>query len=127
MHYTKYVVPLYCQAKPVLQQGEMEGLVDPNMNYTNKNLKQIHRMIEAAGACIESDESRRPNMKEIISILTQVEPSFRHKKKSSLCGKGYVHDHYSQLKRTKSEVKNHFALAMLGVTGYEDDDHLTPL
>lgn len=31
---------------------------------------------------------------------------------------------YPQLQQTKSEMRSHLALAMLGVVEFEDDDHL---
>lgn len=113
------------QAKPLLQQGAIEELIDPHIKFTQKNLKQIGRMVQAADACIVGEESRRPNINEIISILTEVEPNFFNKKKSNFPGNGSVIDSYSQIQQTKSEMKNHLALAMLGVSEFEDDDHLS--
>ncbi|KAJ8545927.1 hypothetical protein K7X08_018510 [Anisodus acutangulus] len=56
-------------AKPLLQQGTLEKLLDPRLKSPQKNLDQIARMTQAATACIHSEESRRSNMDEIIVIL----------------------------------------------------------
>lgn len=79
-------------------------------------------MIEAAAACVSSEESRRPGIDEIIAILRgEEEPRYSNKKKSNFSG---IIDCYPQLQQTKSEMKSHLALAMLGVSEFEDDDHL---
>ncbi|KAL2241450.1 probable serine/threonine-protein kinase PBL7 [Sesamum indicum] len=111
-------------AKPLLEQGGVEKLLDPQLTFTQKNSEQIARMVRAATACINNEESRRPGMGEIVRILQGKELIGLNRKKAVLSGNGNVHDSYPQsLKRTKSEMKSHFALAMLGVE-FEDDDHL---
>ncbi|CAK9178862.1 unnamed protein product [Ilex paraguariensis] len=111
-------------AKPLLQQGTIEVLLDPRLTFTKKNSKQITRMVQAAAACINNEESRRPNIDEIISILRGAESNFPNRKKSGFPGNNCVVDCYSQLQQTKNEMKTHLALAMLGVSELEDDDHL---
>ncbi|PRQ45617.1 putative protein kinase RLK-Pelle-RLCK-VI family [Rosa chinensis] len=114
-------------AKPVLHKGKgaIEELLDPRLKCTLANSNQIGRMIEAAAACITSEESRRPNIVEIIAILKgEEEPIYSKRKKSGFLGNGLVVDCYSQLQQTNSEMKSHLALAMLGVSEFEDDDHL---
>ncbi|XP_062003584.1 probable serine/threonine-protein kinase PBL7 isoform X1 [Rosa rugosa] len=114
-------------AKPLLHKGKgaIEELLDPRLKCTLTNSNQIGRMIEAAAACITSEESRRPNIGEIIAILKgEEEPIYSKRKKSGFLGNGLVVDCYSQLQQTNSEMKSHLALAMLGVSEFEDDDHL---
>ncbi|XP_059642769.1 probable serine/threonine-protein kinase PBL7 [Cornus florida] len=111
-------------AKPLLQQGEIERLLDSQLKFTPKNSNQIARMVQAASACINSEESRRPGIDEIIGILRGEEPNCSNRKKSSFPGSGFVIDCYPQLQRTRSEMRSHLALAMLGVSEFEDDDHL---
>lgn len=84
------------------------------------------RMIEAAAACVTNEESRRPGIHEIIAILKgEEEPVSSKRKKSSFLGNGCVIDCYSQLQQTNNnEMKGHLALAMLGVSEFEDDDYL---
>ncbi|KAL2551712.1 Protein kinase superfamily protein [Forsythia ovata] len=60
-------------AKPLLQQGAVEKLFDPRFRFTTKNSNQIIQMVQAAAACINSEESRRPEMGEIIAILRGIE------------------------------------------------------
>ncbi|KAI3462606.1 hypothetical protein Pfo_019269 [Paulownia fortunei] len=110
-------------AKPLLQQGGLEKLLDPRLKFTQKNSTQISLMVRAATACIKNEESRRPEMRETITILRGEEPRGLSRKKAILPGNSTVIDCYPQLQRTKSEMKSHFALAMLGVE-LEDDDHL---
>lgn len=105
-----------------MQQGAIEGLVDPHIKLTRKNLKYISMMVQAAGACIVSEEFRRPNISEIISILTNEQPKLSFKKSYSFPTHGAVADCYPQLQQTDSEMKNHLALAMLGVPEFELDD-----
>ncbi|KAL2499495.1 Protein kinase superfamily protein [Abeliophyllum distichum] len=73
-------------AKPLLQQGDVENLLDPQLKFIEKNSKQIARMIQAANACINSEESRRPNMDEIIAILRGKDPSCLGRNKAVLPG-----------------------------------------
>uniref|UniRef100_A0A5B6Z9F9 Putative serine/threonine-protein kinase CDL1 n=1 Tax=Davidia involucrata TaxID=16924 RepID=A0A5B6Z9F9_DAVIN len=111
-------------AKPLLQQGAIEGLLDPRLKFTPKNSNQVARMVQAAAACINSEESRRPGIDEITGILRGEEPNGSNSKKSSFPGNGCVIDYYPQLQQTGSEMRSHLALAMLGVSEFEDDDHL---
>ncbi|CAH2065689.1 unnamed protein product [Thlaspi arvense] len=115
-------------AKPLLHRGmeAIEEFLDPRLTCTRKNSALMDRMIRAAAACVTNEESRRPAMKEILSILKGDEGkielrTFSSRKLSNLAG---LIDCYPQLQRTKSEMKSHFALAMLGVTEFEDGDRL---
>lgn len=111
-------------AKPILHRGmaAVEELLDPRLKCTSRNSAQIARMIQAAAACISSEESRRPGIDEIIAILRGEEGLiYCTWKKHNFSG---IIDCYPQLQQTKSEMKSHLALAMLGVSEFEDDDHL---
>ncbi|XP_050230232.1 probable serine/threonine-protein kinase PBL7 [Mercurialis annua] len=112
-------------AKPLLQKGKgaIEELLDPRIKYTFRETGQITQMIQAAAACVSNEESRRPDINEIIGILKgEEEPIIcTNKKKSNFSG---IIDCYPQLQQTKSEMNSHLALAMLGVSELEDDDHL---
>ncbi|KAF9664056.1 hypothetical protein SADUNF_Sadunf17G0116400 [Salix dunnii] len=112
------------QAKPLLQKGKgaIEELLDPQLQCTLRNTTQIIQMIQAATACVSNEESRRPGIDEIIGILSGKEqPIYSNRKKSNFSG---IIDCYPQLQQTKSEMNSHLALAMLGVSEFEDDDHL---
>ncbi|KAE8662398.1 basic helix-loop-helix family protein [Hibiscus syriacus] len=111
-------------AKPLLHRGvaAVEELLDPRLKCTLKNSTQIARTIQAAAACLSNEESRRPSIDEIISILRGEEESFHSfRKKSNLSG---IVDCYSQLQHSKSEMKIHLASATLSVSEFEDDDQL---
>ncbi|KAI3948031.1 hypothetical protein MKW92_022809 [Papaver armeniacum] len=114
-------------AKPLLQQGgeAIKELVDPKLRLRPRHLKQMTRMVEAAAACITSEESSRPNIDEIIAIL-QGDENFRNSNKSKTPDlSAFVSDYHSQHQlQTKSDMTNHLALAMLGVADLEDYDHL---
>lgn len=96
-------------------------MLDPQLKFTEKNSNQISRMVQAASACVNSEESRRPNVDEIIAILRGKDPSCLSRNKAILPGNSI--DSCPQLHRSRSEMKSHFALAMLGVE-FEDDDHI---
>lgn len=100
----------------------MEELLDQRLRFSGRNSNQIARMVRAASACIEN-ESMRPDMGEIVRILRGKEAICLSRKKSVLPVNSNVADSYPELQQTKSEMKSHFALAMLGVE-FEDDDHL---
>ncbi|KAF2317866.1 hypothetical protein GH714_041193 [Hevea brasiliensis] len=111
-------------AKPLLQNGKgaIKELLDPRLKCTLRKTTQITQMIQAAAASISNEESRRPGIDEIIAILSgEEEPIYYNKKKANFSG---IIDCYPQLQQTKSEMSNHLALAMLGVSEVEDDDHL---
>ncbi|XAR51467.1 Non-specific serine/threonine protein kinase, partial [Bertholletia excelsa] len=79
-------------AKPLLQQGTIERLLDPRLKFNTKNSNQISLMAQAAAACINSEESRRPPIDEIIAILRGEEPNCPNRRKSSLSSSGCVLD-----------------------------------
>ncbi|KAG6382338.1 hypothetical protein SASPL_157996 [Salvia splendens] len=106
-------------AKPLLQQGGVEKLLDPRLVFTLKSTSQVTRMARAAAACINI-ESRRPEMGEIVTILKGDESGALTRSKTL---KNSMNDSHFELLRTKSEMKNHFALAMLGVD-LDDEDSL---
>ncbi|XP_058186089.1 probable serine/threonine-protein kinase PBL7 [Rhododendron vialii] len=110
-------------AKPLLQQGATERLIDPRLKFTRKNSNKISRMVQAAAACINSDESLRPAIDDVITILRQ-DPDFSNNKISSFPSRGCMVDWCPQLQQTRGEMKDHLALAMVGVSDVEDDDHL---
>lgn len=104
--------------------GGVEKLLDPRLKNASRSSAQITRMIEAAAACINSEESRRPRIGEIVTILKgEGERIFssNNKKKSMVPGTAHVMMDSLHLQQTKREMSNHLALAMLGV---EDDDYL---
>ncbi|XP_022990961.1 probable serine/threonine-protein kinase PBL7 [Cucurbita maxima] len=115
-------------AKPLLQKGKaaITELLDPLVACTTKNSNQIIQMIEAAAACITSEESRRPGILEIIAILKgEEQPMPSRSKRSGFLGHGCVTDSYSQFQNTNSEMMTgHLALAMAGLTEFEQDDYL---
>ncbi|MCD7455607.1 hypothetical protein HAX54_028772 [Datura stramonium] len=108
-------------AKPLLQQDVLEKFLDPRLKFPGKNLHQVSRMIQAAAACIHSEESRRPDIDEIIDMLRGRE-SDSIKTKDVLPGNSCMIDCNNQSQQTRSEMKSHLALAMLGVTEFDDDE-----
>lgn len=110
-------------AKPLMDQGDsaFDSLLDPRAKITPKSSKLITQMVRAAAACVKSEESCRPSINEAIILLrgegclTKGKAIFGSRRSS------YVPP---VLHRTKSEMKSHLALAMLGVSELEDDDFL---
>lgn len=110
------------QAKPLLQQDVLEKFLDPRLKIPRKNLHQISWMIQAAAACIHSEESRRPDIDEIIDMLRGRESDSIYTKKNILPGNSCLIDSYNHSQQTRSEMKSHLALAMLGVAEFDNDD-----
>jgi len=53
------------------------------------------RMVDAATICVISEESRRPSIGEIVTILkAEVEPLLSRRRKFGYFGNGYVIDYY---------------------------------
>ncbi|XP_076943166.1 putative serine/threonine-protein kinase PBL7 [Bidens hawaiensis] len=115
-------------AKPLLQQGFIQELLDPRINFTQRNLDQITRMIQAADACIHNEESKRPNIDVVLSILKGVEANPKLRKTPAgtpFSSNHYAFDGYPQIPQTKNDLNSHLALAMIGVSEFEDDlEHL---
>lgn len=111
-------------AKPLLQQGCVEKLLDPRLKFSQKYSNHVTQMVQAATACIHSEESRRPSINEIITILRGGKANCSSRKRANLAGSSCVTECYPQLQQTKSEMRSHLALAMLGVAEFEDDEHL---
>ncbi|GAB4832409.1 hypothetical protein Ancab_006426 [Ancistrocladus abbreviatus] len=110
-------------AKPLLDQGSTatECLIDPRAKLTPKSSAQINRMARAAAACLNCEESCRAGIDEVIALLRGEELSCPINRRTGSLR--YAANFYSQVHRTKSEIRNHFALAMLGVNELEDDDY----
>ncbi|KAL6573129.1 hypothetical protein OROHE_002605 [Orobanche hederae] len=104
-------------AKPLLEQGSSEKLIDRRPKLTQKDSNQIARMVRAAAACL-NNEPRRPGMVEVVKILRGTES----RKKALLPVNINVIDSQPELQRTKNDMTSHFKLAMLGVE-FEDEDH----
>ncbi|KAK4747626.1 hypothetical protein SAY87_014212 [Trapa incisa] len=115
-------------AKPLLQKGAVAvpDLLDPNLECHMGNAQQILRMIQAAEACVNSEEFRRPGIDKVVAILRGIEEEeegngFISRKSSSFSVNGCVLDCYTQSQsQRKSELNSHLALAMLGVPEFED-------
>lgn len=110
-------------AKPLLQLGGVEKLLDPRLNFTRKQSNQIAQIIQAARACITYEESIRPDMREIIKLLRGKESVGLSRKKAVLtCYNSTAPDFNSQMQGMNNEMNGHFALAMLGAE-FDDDYH----
>ncbi|XP_040968352.1 pto-interacting protein 1 isoform X3 [Gossypium hirsutum] len=55
-------------AKPIIESGDVKGILDPNLN-GNINETQMHRMIRAATLCITRSGRLRPKMRQILELL----------------------------------------------------------
>ncbi|KAJ8550047.1 hypothetical protein K7X08_033754 [Anisodus acutangulus] len=83
-------------AKLLLQQDALEKFLDPRLKFPRKNLHQISRMIQAAAACIHSEESQRPDIDEIIDMLRGRESDSINTKKDILPSNSCMIDCYNQ-------------------------------
>lgn len=111
-------------AKPLLDRGgaAVHSLLDPRAKHTPKSTAQIVRMARAAAACVKSEESFRPGIDEVVTILRGEELSCPLNRKMGSSRR--VGSCYSLAKRNESELRNHFSVAMLGVSDFEDYDYL---
>ncbi|XP_010261963.1 PREDICTED: serine/threonine-protein kinase CDL1 [Nelumbo nucifera] len=111
-------------AKPLLEQGgAMHELLDPELKLGQHNSTQMTQMIQAAAACISSEESRRLSIDHVIAILRGDECYNSNGSIPAYAGNGCILDCYPHSQQTKSDMQSHLALAMLGVSDLEDDDH----
>ncbi|KAJ4750818.1 Kinase family protein [Rhynchospora pubera] len=115
-------------AKPLLQQGEgaIDKLLDPHLNIDPTNHRTSHhrtelaRVARAAAACLSTDESNRPNIDHVISMLQDHDTLSRDW--SILTNSGCLSGYGSHYPLEKCEMRSHLALAMLGVSDTEEDD-----
>lgn len=79
-------------------------------------------MVRAAAACINSEESARPSIDLVISML-QGDDNSTTSDKSNFGGNNWV-SCYSQMHnlQKKQDMNSHLALAMLGVADLDEDD-----
>ncbi|KAA3462826.1 Receptor-like cytosolic serine/threonine-protein kinase RBK1 [Gossypium australe] len=54
-------------AKPMIESGDMKGILDPDLNGINAT--QMHRMMVAATLCITRSARLRPKMSEVLELL----------------------------------------------------------
>ncbi|KZV27392.1 hypothetical protein F511_02501 [Dorcoceras hygrometricum] len=59
---------LHSWAKPILNEGNTEEVVDPRLDDTY-DAKQLNRLAFAASLCIRSSPSRRPTMSEVLEVM----------------------------------------------------------
>ncbi|KAH9621417.1 hypothetical protein KSS87_012348 [Heliosperma pusillum] len=107
-------------AKPLLDNGNagIETLIDRRAKVTPKSSTLITQMAKAASACINGDESCRPSITEAITLLRGETRGIKGKGKLSFSRNGSARHVIQQT----SDMKNHLALAMLGVSEWDDDD-----
>ncbi|URE39504.1 proline-rich receptor-like protein kinase [Musa troglodytarum] len=111
-------------ANPLLRQGTMaaEELIDPRLKPGCYRSSEMSRMIHAATACLNSEETGRPNILEVIGMLRGEDAcsSDWSMLRANGCLAGYgaqPHD----ASAAKSDMSGHLALAMLGVSDEEED------
>lgn len=102
-------------AKPIIESGDVKGLLDPNLN-GNINETQMHRMVLAATLCITRSARLRPKMTKILELLkgekaVEKWAETQHENTES-------QDHNDDEVYPNSKAELHLSLAMLDV----DDD-----
>ncbi|XP_022748269.1 probable receptor-like serine/threonine-protein kinase At5g57670 [Durio zibethinus] len=102
-------------AKPIIESGDVKGLLDPNLN-GNINETEMHRMVLAAALCITRSARLRPKMSEILELLrgekaVEKWAETQHENTES-------QDHNDDEVYPNSSAELHLSLAMLDV----DDD-----
>nr|XP_018674653.1 PREDICTED: serine/threonine-protein kinase CDL1 [Musa acuminata subsp. malaccensis] len=109
-------------ANPLLRQGTMAAgeLIDPRLKPGSYRPSEMSRMIHAATACLNSEETGRPNILEVIGMLQGEDAcSDWSMLMANGCLTGYgARSHDAS---AKSDMSSHLALAMLGVSDEEED------
>ncbi|CAA7395198.1 unnamed protein product [Spirodela intermedia] len=113
-------------ARPHLQEGEaaMEELVDPRLKPGSFNRVELGRLAGAAAACLNSEESARPTIGQILRMLLNGEEGDGDDW-SVFSGNGCFIGHSPadlQDSEVKSDMRGHLSLAMLGVSEDEEDE-----
>ncbi|XP_054788061.1 protein kinase STUNTED isoform X2 [Prosopis cineraria] len=109
---------LVAWAKPIIESGNVEGLLDSNLE-GKFDEDQMQRMVKAANLCITRAARLRPKMNQILKILQGEE-----RDDSSLSSQGYDSEHAENQENIDDEVypnssaELHLSLALLDV----DDD-----
>ncbi|XVF67932.1 hypothetical protein PTKIN_Ptkin10aG0162200 [Pterospermum kingtungense] len=102
-------------AKPIIESGDVKGLLDPNLN-GNINENQMHRMVVASRLCITRSARLRPTMSQILELLRgdkEVEKWAETQNENT-----ENQDHNDDEVYPNSRAELHLSLAMLDV----DDD-----
>lgn len=60
-------------AEPLIIQGKFKDLADPKLG-GNFNENQLTQAINVAALCVQNDPDKRPNMKEVVSMLKGYDP-----------------------------------------------------
>ncbi|XP_057466569.1 probable receptor-like serine/threonine-protein kinase At5g57670 [Actinidia eriantha] len=63
---------LHSWAKPILNKGEIEKLVDPRLEGAYVNNEQLHRLAFAASLCIRASSTWRPTMSEVLEVMLEL-------------------------------------------------------
>ncbi|KAK8625192.1 hypothetical protein V6N13_090067 [Hibiscus sabdariffa] len=103
-------------AKPIIESGDVKGILDPNLN-ENINETQMHRMVRAATLCITRSARLRPKMSQILELLrgeTAVEKWGETENDNTESGEHHNDDEVYP----NSRPELHLSVAMLDV----DDD-----
>ncbi|KAJ1393758.1 Serine/threonine-protein kinase, active site [Sesbania bispinosa] len=105
-------------AKPILESGDIKGLLDPNLE-GKFDETQMQRMVLAASLCITRAARIRPKMNEILKILKGDE-KIEHFLNSEENDHGYSgnEENIDDEVYPNSSAELHLSLALLGV---EDD------
>ncbi|CAN1160835.1 Protein kinase STUNTED [Linum perenne] len=115
-------------AKPLLDKGKgaITELLDPHLSSPSRNIRQITQTIQAAAACLTTEDSRRPQIDEIIAILRGDDNKEVLTSSPAWCSSGRKKSSSSSLSSNpiSNEMKGHLALAMLGVSELEDEHQL---
>ncbi|XP_019454230.1 PREDICTED: pto-interacting protein 1-like [Lupinus angustifolius] len=114
-------------AKPIIESGDVKGLLDPNLE-GKFDEAQMQRMVLAASLCITRAARLRPNLNQILKILKGDE-----KVEYFLNSQGDDYEHSENQESIDDEVypnssaELHLSLALLGIdddtTSYSSTDH----
>ncbi|XWS55093.1 hypothetical protein CRYUN_Cryun10bG0145800 [Craigia yunnanensis] len=102
-------------AKPIIESGDVKGLLDPNLN-GNINETQMHRMVLATILCITRSARLRPKMSEILELLRGEKAIEKWAETQNENTESQDHNDDEVYPNSRAEL--HLSLAMLDV----DDD-----
>lgn len=107
----------------------MEKLIDPKLKPGSYRWGEMSRMVRAAAACVQSEESTRPSIAQVIEML-QAEEVFSCStdwsvftgNNSCLFSGPFGSQLHGQTPEKCDIMKGHLALAMLGVSDSDEDE-----
>lgn len=100
-------------AKPILESGDLEALVDPNLDGKFDSV-QMHRVVLAATSCINASAELRPKGSQILKLL-----------RGEKDGEEWFKMHVKELKERGKREDDEFDLQLISKPLLDVEDYIT--